>query len=140
MKRYRITVDGVEYRIEIEENSAGVYRVKIGDREIAVTAEEITGSEVVAARNSRKWEPAPRARKEAVQDRTGLVQVTSPMPGNVVSVVASEGSKVEPGDPVIILEAMNNYREEVVNVTFPTPDHSFAMSDEVLEEIKEMIK
>jgi 3-methyl-2-oxobutanoate hydroxymethyltransferase len=40
----------------------------------------------------------------------------------------------------IILEAMNNYREEVANVTFPATEHSFTMSDEVLEELKEMIK
>ncbi len=40
----------------------------------------------------------------------------------------------------IILEAMSNYREEVVNVTFPTSEHSFTMSDEVLEELKEVIK
>ena len=39
----------------------------------------------------------------------------------------------------IILEAMNNYREEVVTVTFPSSEHSFAMSDEVLEELKEMM-
>jgi len=40
----------------------------------------------------------------------------------------------------IILEAMSNYREEVVNVTFPTSEHSFTMPDEVLEELKEVIK
>jgi 3-methyl-2-oxobutanoate hydroxymethyltransferase len=39
----------------------------------------------------------------------------------------------------IILEAMNNYREEVENIEFPTSEHSFAMSDEVLEELKEMM-
>lgn len=40
----------------------------------------------------------------------------------------------------IILEAMNNYREEVENIEFPTSEHSFTMSDEVLEELKEVIK
>ena len=40
----------------------------------------------------------------------------------------------------IILEAMSGYRDEVVDVTFPTSDHSFTMSEEALESLKQMIK
>jgi biotin carboxyl carrier protein len=111
MKRYRITVDGVEYRIEVEEYAAGVYKVKIGDKQVTVTAQEITGSEIVAARKNRGREPAGSRRNETVSNSTSIVQMTSPMPGNVVSVVASKGTKVELGDPVIILEAMKMKNE-----------------------------
>lgn len=111
MKRYRITVDGVEYRIEVEENAAGVYKVKIGDKQVTVTAQEITGSEMVTARKNRGRKPAGSRRNETVPNSTAIVQITSPMPGKVVSVVTSKGSKVELGDPVIILEAMKMKNE-----------------------------
>jgi 3-methyl-2-oxobutanoate hydroxymethyltransferase len=40
----------------------------------------------------------------------------------------------------IILEAMNSYREEVLNVKFPASEHSFKMSDKALEALKEMVE
>lgn len=40
----------------------------------------------------------------------------------------------------IILDALNEYKKEVQNVTFPGPEHSFKMPEEALEQLKNMIK
>ncbi len=40
----------------------------------------------------------------------------------------------------VILDALNEYKQEVVDVQFPAPEHSFKMPDEALEELKKMIK
>ncbi len=40
----------------------------------------------------------------------------------------------------IILGALNEYKQEVVDVKFPAPEHSFKMPDEALEELKKLIE
>jgi 3-methyl-2-oxobutanoate hydroxymethyltransferase len=39
-----------------------------------------------------------------------------------------------------ILDALNNYRTEVLEGTFPGPEHSFTISDEALEQVKARLK
>ena len=39
-----------------------------------------------------------------------------------------------------ILEALKEYKEDVVAVTFPGPEHSFKMPDEALEQLKKRVK
>jgi 3-methyl-2-oxobutanoate hydroxymethyltransferase len=39
-----------------------------------------------------------------------------------------------------ILDALNEYKQEVLNVTFPGPEHSFKMPEETLEQLKRLIE
>jgi 3-methyl-2-oxobutanoate hydroxymethyltransferase len=39
----------------------------------------------------------------------------------------------------VILGALNEYKQEVLEVEFPAPEHSFKMSEEALEELKKLI-
>ena len=40
----------------------------------------------------------------------------------------------------VILEALSEYRDEVIDVKFPAPEHSFKMPEEALEALKKMIE
>ena len=40
----------------------------------------------------------------------------------------------------IILEALGEYKNEVIGVKFPAAEHSFKMPQEALEELKKMIE
>jgi len=40
----------------------------------------------------------------------------------------------------VILEALSEYRDEVIEVKFPAPEHSFEMPEEALEALKKMIE
>jgi len=40
----------------------------------------------------------------------------------------------------VILDALNEYKQEVVDVKFPAPEHSFKMPDEALTELKKLIE
>jgi 3-methyl-2-oxobutanoate hydroxymethyltransferase len=40
----------------------------------------------------------------------------------------------------VILDALNEYKQEVVDVQFPAPEHSFKMPDEALEQLKKLIE
>jgi 3-methyl-2-oxobutanoate hydroxymethyltransferase len=40
----------------------------------------------------------------------------------------------------VILNALDEYKQEVIDVKFPAPEHSFKMPDRALEELRKMIK
>lgn len=40
----------------------------------------------------------------------------------------------------VILEALSEYKDEVIKVKFPAPEHSFKMPEEALEELKKLIE
>jgi biotin carboxyl carrier protein len=116
MRKYSINVEGAEYVVEIEENAPGEYRVRVGDKTVTVTASETgieqskhgpVGSDTKPV-YGRSGGTAPR---KASSGTGGTVSITSPMPGNVVSVAVSRGTEVKYGDPIIILEAMKMKNE-----------------------------
>lgn len=81
MKKYRVTVNGTAYEIQLE---------------------EMTGAAPAAA-------PAPAP--AAAPAPAGGEQVTSPMPGTILSVNVSNGSAVKKGDVLMVLEAMKMENE-----------------------------
>ena len=85
MKKYRVTVNGTAYEIELE---------------------ELTGAAPAAA-PAAATAPAPAAAAAPA----GGEQVTSPMPGTILSVNVSNGSAVKKGDVLMILEAMKMENE-----------------------------
>ena len=84
MKKYRVTVNGTAYEIELE---------------------EMTGA-MPAAAPAAAPAPAPAAAAPA-----GGEQVTSPMPGTILDVKFAQGAAVKKGDVLMILEAMKMENE-----------------------------
>ena len=83
MKKYRVNVNGTVYEVELE---------------------EITGGAAAAA--------APVATPAAPASApAGGEQITSPMPGNILSVNVSAGDTVKKGQVLMILEAMKMENE-----------------------------
>ena len=86
MKKYRVTVNGTAYEIELE---------------------ELTGAAPASA-------PAPAAAPTpapAAAAPTGGEQVTSPMPGTILSINVAAGDTVKRGQVLMILEAMKMENE-----------------------------
>ena len=84
MKKYRVTVNGTVYEIELE---------------------ELTGAAPVSAPAAASA-PAPVAAVPA-----GGEQVTSPMPGNILAVNVAAGDTVKRGQVLMVLEAMKMENE-----------------------------
>ena len=82
MKKYRVTVNGTAYEIELE---------------------ELTGAAPAPAAAAPA--PAPAAAP------AGGEQVTSPMPGTILDVKVSQDASVKKGDVLMILEAMKMENE-----------------------------
>ena len=85
MKKYRVTVNGTAYEIELE---------------------ELTGAAPAAAPVAATA-PAPAAAAAPA----GGEQVTSPMPGTILSVNVAAGDAVKRGQVLMILEAMKMENE-----------------------------
>ena len=84
MKKYRVTVNGTAYEIQLE---------------------ELTGAAPAASAPAAAPAPAPAAAP------AGGEQVTSPMPGTILDVKFAQGAAVKKGDVLMILEAMKMENE-----------------------------
>ena len=85
MRKYRVTVNGTVYEVELE---------------------EITGAAPAT--------PAPAAEKPAPAPAAPAGEgerITSPMPGTILSVNVTPGQSVKKGDVLMILEAMKMENE-----------------------------
>ena len=87
MKKYRVTVNGTAYEIELE---------------------ELTGAAPAPAAATAAPAPAPAP---AAAAPAGGEQVTSPMPGTILSINVAAGDAVKRGQVVMVLEAMKMENE-----------------------------
>ena len=94
MSKYRITVDGKTYEMDVE---------LIGANGAAVQPVVKAAAPVVSAPAA----PAQAAKPTAAS--TGAV--TAPMPGTILKVLKASGDAVKAGDVVLILEAMKMENE-----------------------------
>ena len=94
MSKYRITVDGKTYEMDVE---------LIGANGAAVQPVAKAAAPVVSAPAA----PSPAAKPAA--SSTGAV--TAPMPGTILKVLKASGDAVKAGDVVLILEAMKMENE-----------------------------
>ena len=96
MSKYRITVEGKTYEMDVE---------LIGANGAAVQSVAKAAAPVVAA---PKAAPAPVAAKPA---EVGSGSVVAPMPGTILKVLKATGDAVKTGEVVLILEAMKMENE-----------------------------
>ena len=92
MRKYRVTVNGTVYEVELE---------------------EITGAVPAAAPAAAA--PAPAAAPAAAPAPAAPAgegeQITSPMPGTILAVNVTAGQSVKKGDVLMVLEAMKMENE-----------------------------
>ena len=103
MSKYRITLDGKTYEMEVELIS-GDAPVKPAEK---VEKKEIKGP-APAAKPAEVKPGQPAAPK---QSAGGAEAVTAPMPGTVLRIEKKEGDAVKAGELVLILEAMKMENE-----------------------------
>jgi biotin carboxyl carrier protein len=96
MSKYRITVEGKTYEMDVE---------LIGANGAVVAPVAKAASPVAAA---PKAAPAPAQAKPA---EVGSGSVVAPMPGTILKVLKATGDAVKAGEVVLILEAMKMENE-----------------------------
>lgn len=93
MAKYVVTLNGKNYEVEVEKNTAKITNTTAAAAPAAAPAPKAAPAPAPA--------PAPVAAAPA-----GGANVTAPMPGTVLNVVAPVGTAVKAGDVILILEAM----------------------------------
>ena len=98
MRKFKVTVNGVAYNVEVAEEG------------VAVAAAPAASPAPAAAPAAAAPAPAPAA-AAPVEIAAGDTPVTAPMPGKVTKIVAKVGDKVKKGDVLMLLEAMKMQNE-----------------------------
>jgi biotin carboxyl carrier protein len=106
------------WRLEWDDETAGVGRLTDGERSIPVLVEGEGPDRVVTLRGRRiavsvrSWRERLLAEAErAAQVHAGPVTIKATLPGLVVAVEVSEGDEVEEGHPLLTIEAMKMQNE-----------------------------
>ncbi len=108
MRKFKITVEGEAFEVEVEELGGVVSRVE-SERE---KRREIVRSQssVPAAPSSPKPSPPPAAPTPTAPS-TDRGTVTAPMPGTIISIHVKVGGEVKKGDTLLMLDAMKVQNE-----------------------------
>ncbi len=92
-RQFRITVDGKQYDVTVEETTQGDSRILPQPGDMQVPGNKAAPAAAAAAA------PAPL-------QAAGPDDLASPLAGVVESLAVSKGSKISQGDPVAVIEAM----------------------------------
>mgnify|MGYP004539768785 FL=1 len=101
MAKYVVTLNGKNYEVEVEKNTAKITNTTATAAPAAAPAPKAAPAPAPVAAPAPAAAPAPVAAAPA-----GGANVTAPMPGTVLNVVAPVGTAVKAGDVILILEAM----------------------------------
>lgn len=108
--RFRIG-DGPEREASVEMPQPGVYSVLLDGRSYQARVEEdvvsVNGFRYeIEVRDPRRWSRQSRGGAHA-----GAQNIKAPMPGKVVRVLVAVGDAVEPGQGIVVVEAMKMQNE-----------------------------
>lgn len=101
MAKYVVTLNGKNYEVEVEKNTAKITNTTAAAAPAAAPAPKAAPAPAPVAAPA----PAPALAPVAAAPAGGA-NVTAPMPGTVLNVVAPVGTAVKAGDVILILEAM----------------------------------
>jgi biotin carboxyl carrier protein len=133
---YDVTIDGENYRLELQ-RSDGRWHCRLNGREVPIEAELarrdvlsiLIGNKAYEIKRERTpgdmhlWVGSARysaelrdprslrSRRGNSADDQGARKLVAPMPGKVVRVLLSENAPVEPGQGVLVVEAMKMQNE-----------------------------
>lgn len=100
MSKYRITLDGKTYEMDVEH---------LGANGAVIAPAKVAAPVAAPAAVAPKAAPAPAAAKPAANAGSG--SVVAPMPGTILKVLKKDGDAVKAGDVVLVLEAMKMENE-----------------------------
>lgn len=107
LRKFRISVNGKEYVVEMEE-------LGVSNQPVAPVAQAPIVQQAPAPQSAPQVAPAPQAAQPApVQANGSGVNVEAPMPGNIIDILVKVGDVVEAQQTVAILEAMKMENELV---------------------------
>ena len=144
--RYRITVDGVTYDVEVGDVSASPVRVVVDGLEFEIDIPDAAPARPAQTRPQRadrrpaaRPRPVQRSRPAAAASADSQDVVRAPMPGRIVRVNVAVGDIVQRGQAVLVLESMKMEntiaapRDGVISQVHVAADDSVQHSQSLVE-------
>jgi biotin carboxyl carrier protein len=103
MRRYKFTISGNKYNVEIKSLEENLAEVEVNGTSYQVEL----GKEIKTPQTPklvRYTPPAPS--KEPVLNSSGLCLIKAPLPGTIIAISVLPGMQIKLDQPVIVLEAM----------------------------------
>ncbi len=126
MKTYKVTVDGQEFEITVEEVT------KTFQRPVSLpTAPMPTPPPPVSTPTNAPVPTAPATPAQPAVSGTEGVAVQAPMPGKILNVKVAEGASVRSGDILLILEAMKMENDIMATVNGTVKSVNVGVGDSV---------
>lgn len=115
----RASLNGTTRDFEISHQSNGSYLLRIGKKTYRVNDVETQGNTMRIRVNGEAMEMKVLDEHDLLLEKMGMQKVAdgqdqlikAPMPGKILDILVEEGSEVNQGDPVAILEAMKMENE-----------------------------
>jgi biotin carboxyl carrier protein len=107
-------VDGEVWAVDCQQPEPEVLSLLIGGKSYEIRRDAASGELAIDARRFGIEVIDPRslrARKAKAGSSEGPKKIKAPMPGKVVRIIAAEGTAVEAGQGVIVIEAMKMQNE-----------------------------
>jgi len=111
---YVVEIDGERMLVDAHKLEGDFYSLLTGGRSYEVSVEPRGDGYLVrhgAAATIVRLADAGRRAREAMRGSSGAEQVVAQMPGKVVRVLVAEGDTVQPGQGLLVLEAMKMENE-----------------------------
>lgn len=105
MKKFKFTIRGNEYEVEILKFEDNIAKVEVNGTKYSVELQ----TEIKQAKTPilvRKEVAAPTRGESKIKKAIGATQIKSPLPGNIMQVFVKTGDEVKKGDKLLLLEAM----------------------------------
>jgi biotin carboxyl carrier protein len=106
MSRYTIGIDGIDYSVEILEDTGSEARVVVNDTEIRVSVTAEGGAQAPLPLASPPRQLWTRPIRPPVAPRGASGALYAPIPARVTEVLVSTGDRVEEGQLLLKIEAM----------------------------------
>jgi biotin carboxyl carrier protein len=105
MKRFKFTISGNEYDVEVLNFEDRIASVEVNGTRYEVEVHK----QVVQPRTPvlvRQEVPAPTRSETKIRKSIGAAQVKAPLPGNIMQLFVRNGDVVRKGDKLLMYEAM----------------------------------
>lgn len=103
MKEYKFKINGNEYNVAVKKVEGKIAEVNVNGVDYSVEMENAPAAAAAPVAAQAAAQAAPAA---APQPAAAAKDVTSPLPGVILSVNVAVGDKVKAGQKVAVLEAM----------------------------------
>jgi biotin carboxyl carrier protein len=142
MKKFKFTIRGNEYDVDIKEFDGDLAKIEVNGTEydVEVHQEQVKATKTPTLVRSRVAVDRKDSKiKKSVSSRS--YELKAPLPGSVFKILMNEGDEVKKGDTIMIMEAMkmeNNIQSEKDGkiVTMKVKEGDSVLQNDVLVEIE----